>query len=77
VLTVTDRGIGIPAADLRGIFRPYQRGRNVAGRVPGMGIGLTGARQIVAQHGGTIVVASREGNGSTFTVLLPIAEVAG
>lgn len=71
VLSVRDQGIGIPPADLPRIFERFYRGANVAGR-PGSGIGLTGTRQIVEQHGGTIAVASTEGAGSVFTVRLPL-----
>jgi PAS domain S-box-containing protein len=72
VLTVADEGLGIPPADLPRIFDRFYRGTNVAGRIPGSGIGLAGAKQIVEQHGGTIAVASQSGRGSTFTVRLPL-----
>jgi signal transduction histidine kinase len=72
VLTVADHGLGIPAADLPHIFERFQRGRNVAGRVAGSGVGLAGVRHVVEQHGGTVSVESREGGGSTFTVRLPL-----
>jgi len=72
VLTVKDEGIGIPAEDLPLVFERFHRGRNVAGRIPGNGVGLAGAKQIVEQHGGTISVESREGEGSIFTVRLPL-----
>ena len=72
VVSVRDQGIGIPAADLPRIFERFHRGRNALGRIRGAGIGLFGARQIVGQHGGTIGVESREGEGSTFTVALPL-----
>jgi signal transduction histidine kinase len=72
VLTVTDEGLGIPAADRARIFERFHRGRNVQGQVAGAGVGLAGARQIVEQHGGSIGVQSREGAGSTFTVRLPL-----
>jgi excisionase family DNA binding protein len=71
-LSVSDHGLGVPAADLPLIFERFQRARNVEGRIGGTGIGLASARQIVEQHGGTISVTSQEGNGSTFTVLLPL-----
>ena len=74
-LVVQDAGIGIPAADLPLIFERYRRGRNV-GRIAGTGIGLTGARQIVERHGGTIEVASAEGAGTRVTVRLPLEPVA-
>jgi signal transduction histidine kinase len=73
VLVVHDEGIGIPAADLPHIFERFVRARNVVGQIGGTGIGLASAREIVAQHGGTITVESTEGVGSTFTVRLPLA----
>ncbi len=72
VLAIADRGIGIPAADLPFVFERFRRGFNVAGRIAGSGIGLTGAQQIVAQHGGDITAESVEGEGSTFTLRLPL-----
>jgi PAS domain S-box-containing protein len=72
VLVIEDRGIGIPEADLPYVFERFRRGLNVAGRIAGSGIGLTGAQQIVAQHGGTIAAESLEGQGSTFTMRLPL-----
>jgi signal transduction histidine kinase len=72
VLAVQDEGLGIPAADLPQVFERFHRGSNVAGRIPGLGIGLAGARAIVEQHGGTLGVESQEGAGSRFTVRLPL-----
>lgn len=73
VLTVADRGLGIPAADLPRVGERFHRGGNVAGRIDGTGLGLAGARQIVAAHGGTLKVASAEGVGTSVTVRLPLA----
>lgn len=73
VLTVQDEGVGIPAADVPHVFERFRRGSNVARQIAGTGIGLSGARQIVEQHGGTIDVESEEGRGSIFTVALPLA----
>ena len=72
VLRVSDRGIGIPEADVRSVFAPYFRASNVAGRMAGTGIGLSISRAIAESHGGTITFASREGGGSEFTVRLPM-----
>jgi signal transduction histidine kinase len=72
VLSVRDEGIGVPAADLPWIFERFRRAGNVTGRVAGTGIGLAGARQIIVQHGGTIVLDSEEGRGTTVTVRLPL-----
>jgi PAS domain S-box-containing protein len=70
-ITVQDRGIGIPAADLPHIFERFHRARNVIGVAEGTGIGLASARMIVEQHGGTIAVESVEGVGTTVSVWLP------
>jgi signal transduction histidine kinase len=72
VVTVRDTGIGIPPADLPQVFEPFRRASNV-GAIRGTGIGLASARHIVEHHGGTIVVESQEGMGSTFTLRLPLA----
>ena len=72
VLAVSDRGVGIPPEDLPRVFEPFHRAANVAGSIPGTGIGLAGVRQIVDQHGGTVAVHSREAEGSTFVVRLPL-----
>jgi PAS domain S-box-containing protein len=71
VITVRDKGLGIPAADLPHIFERFYRADNVARRARGMGIGLAGVRHIVEAHGGTVTVASKEGAGTTVTVRLP------
>ncbi len=70
ILQVADQGIGIPEPDLPHIFERFRRGSNATG-IAGSGIGLAGARQIVEQHGGTITVESRLGEGATITVRLP------
>jgi signal transduction histidine kinase len=70
VVSVADQGVGIPVSDLPNVFAPFQRGGNV-GTIPGTGVGLAGARQIVEQHGGTITVESSEGHGSVFLVRVP------
>jgi signal transduction histidine kinase len=72
VIHVQDHGLGIPASDLPFIFERFRRGSNVTGRIPGEGLGLAGARQVVQQHGGTLHVLSTENLGSTFTVRLPL-----
>jgi signal transduction histidine kinase len=71
VVRVTDHGVGIPAADLPHVFERFRRGGNVA-FAQGTGIGLGVVHSIVQQHGGSIEVDSVEGQGSTFTVRLPL-----
>lgn len=63
---VQDNGRGIPRADRRQIFRLF-----FTTRKNGSGLGLPIVRQIVREHGGKISVRSREGRGTTFTLLLP------
>jgi PAS domain S-box-containing protein len=72
VVSIEDRGLGIPASDIPYVFDRFRRGGNVQRHIAGSGIGLTGAKQIVAQHGGAITVQSAEGEGSTFTLRLPL-----
>jgi signal transduction histidine kinase len=77
ILAVTDRGAGIPAEELDRIFERYYRGSNQRAVVPGEGIGLAIAREIVAAHGGRIWAASEgPGHGSTLFVALPISPPA-
>jgi signal transduction histidine kinase len=72
---VRDRGIGIPAAEQTKIFEKFVRGAaSKDASIQGAGVGLAMARQIVAAHGGDISVESRPGEGSVFTVMLPVAE---
>jgi signal transduction histidine kinase len=70
VVSVEDRGIGIPADELERLFVRYFRGSNVSGIV-GTGVGLYLVKMLVDLHGGVIAVESREGEGSRFTVRLP------
>lgn len=70
-LSVSDPGVGIPHDDLPHLFERFHRGHNVR-NIRGAGIGLSGVKRIVEQHGGTIEIASSEGQGSTFTVRLPL-----
>ncbi len=74
VIEVEDSGLGIPAEDVPHLFSWFRRGGNVVGRIEGTGIGLVSSRLIVEQHGGTLGVVSLEGEGSTFTLRLPLEE---
>jgi PAS domain S-box-containing protein len=71
---VQDHGIGIPAAEIERVFERFQRASNVEGRIGGTGIGLASARHIIESHGGSISVISEEGEGSTFTIRLPLGD---
>jgi signal transduction histidine kinase len=72
VIRVRDRGQGIPAEDLPRVFDRFYRGAHTAGRAPGAGLGLAGVRGIVELHGGSVAAQSLPGEGSTFTVRLPL-----
>jgi signal transduction histidine kinase len=75
-LHVTDQGIGIPAPALPQLFRRFYRAPNAeAQHISGMGIGLYVVKEIVELHGGAVKVVSQEGQGSTFTISLPLMTV--
>lgn len=74
VVSVADRGIGIPAAEQTRIFEPFYRAPNVVdAQIQGAGLGLSLVQRIVEAHGGRISVHSAEGSGSEFSVHLPAA----
>ena len=74
VLKVEDAGCGISEQDLAHIFdRFFRTDRSRSRQIPGSGLGLSISKWIVDAHGGSISVASKLGNGSTFTVQLPSA----
>ncbi len=75
VLVVRDRGIGIGQVDQSRLFESFHRGTNV-GTIPGTGLGLAVVKRAVTAHGGDISVVSAEGEGSTFTVKLPVFTAA-
>jgi K+-sensing histidine kinase KdpD len=74
VVTVEDFGPGIPQPDLNRVFERFYRGAHARERVPGTGMGLAIAREIVRGHGGDLKVVSRLGHGSEFSFTLPLAE---
>ena len=69
---VADRGIGIDEDEQSLIFDRLYRSRAIGGRVPGSGMGLAISRAIVEAHHGKLTVTSQPGQGSVFTVSLPI-----
>ncbi len=71
VINVRDNGIGIPPEDLRNIFDAFHRGTNTAG-IEGTGLGLNIVKRAVELMSGTISVKSEPGQGSTFTIILPL-----
>jgi PAS domain S-box-containing protein len=71
-LRVADQGPGIPADALPHLFERFYRGEHATGD-GGLGLGLYISRMLVEAHGGRIWAASKPGSGSTFTVMLPLA----
>jgi PAS domain S-box-containing protein len=72
VVTVTDTGIGVPAAEMPRLFERFHRIETARARsTEGSGIGLALVRELVGLHRGTIIADSREDAGTTFTVRLP------
>jgi len=71
VLSVSDRGPGIPTAEIQHVFDRYWTGR---ARKGGAGLGLAIAKGIALAHGGTIKVLSRPGEGARFELALPLGD---
>jgi len=73
----SDTGIGIPTDELGNVFDEFFRAANAKKtEKDGSGLGLSIVKQIVERHGGNISVKSTEGQGSTFTVILPKGDSA-
>ena len=69
--SIVDRGIGIPPEDQATLFESFTRASNV-GDIPGTGLGLVIVKRCVEYHQGSIALDSVLGEGSTFTVSLPL-----
>ena len=73
LISVSDKGIGIPARDLERIFERFYRVDHGRSRsTGGTGLGLAIVRHVAQNHHGTVQVDSREGEGATFTLRLPV-----
>lgn len=70
--SVQDTGIGLSPEDCKRIFKPFERVRNEV-HAPGVGLGLAITKHIIEQHGGTIRLVSKKGEGSRFYFTLPLA----
>jgi two-component system sensor histidine kinase SenX3 len=74
-IRVADQGVGIPARDIDRIFERFYRVDRARSReTGGTGLGLAIVRHIATNHGGDVSVRSREGEGSTFTLRIPLQE---
>jgi two-component system phosphate regulon sensor histidine kinase PhoR len=74
LLSIADNGPGITAPDQKRIFEKFYRARDPLSReIEGSGLGLAMVKHIVKAHGGTVNVASKVGEGATFTIALPAA----
>ncbi|TAG08478.1 MAG: PAS domain S-box protein [Verrucomicrobia bacterium] len=71
VFVVSDQGIGIPQKDMSQIFNAFHRGSNTS-EISGTGLGLVIVKRCVTLHGGSVELSSELGQGTTFTVRLPL-----
>jgi two-component system, OmpR family, sensor histidine kinase KdpD len=74
IVSVADQGPGIPEAEQGRIFEKFYRAEASRHQIPGAGLGLVIAREIIHAHGGEIWVESQPGEGSIFQFTLPSAE---
>jgi signal transduction histidine kinase len=75
-ISVRDKGVGISEQDRKHIFdRFYRADGDISKRVKGAGLGLSLVSHIVTAHGGTVECRSRVGEGSTFTIWIPVAPI--
>lgn len=73
VVRIADRGPGLPDAALEAMFQPFERGEPSRNRATGgIGLGLSIARAIAQEHGGTLILANRDGGGLEAICRLPI-----
>jgi signal transduction histidine kinase len=73
VIRIRDHGFGLPEAEQEQIFEKFYRAPQPDGQsVPGTGLGLTLVRHVAEEHGGGVEVKSKPGEGSTFSLVLPL-----
>ena len=71
-IQVQDYGVGIPKDEQKDVFKPFYRTeRSVKNQIKGNGIGLSLVERIATVHHGAVTLKSEEGNGSTFSILIP------
>lgn len=71
-ISVRDNGIGINETEQAELFNRYYRGTNTKEKTEGSGLGLAIAKQIIVLHGGEIAVKSKIGEGTEFSIRLPV-----
>ena len=71
-ISVRDNGIGISETEQAELFNRYYRGTNTKEKTEGSGLGLAIAKQIIVLHGGEIAVKSKIGEGTEFSIRLPV-----
>ncbi|GAB4202548.1 MAG: hypothetical protein OHK0022_25840 [Roseiflexaceae bacterium] len=72
LISVRDRGIGIPPGELRQVFEQFYRASNASSVAGGMGLGLFVAHDIIERHGGSIQIDSDLGRGTLVIIALPL-----
>jgi signal transduction histidine kinase len=76
-IEISDPGVGFPMEQLEDVCRPFTRVEATGGHLfGGVGLGIPIAKQVVESHGGRIDIQSEVSKGSTFTIILPVAEEA-
>ncbi|MEI9964510.1 MAG: HAMP domain-containing sensor histidine kinase [Caulobacteraceae bacterium] len=71
-IVVSDTGVGIAAADLERLGRPYEQAGDPAQKIRGTGLGLSLVRALAELHGGSMSIESRLGEGTSVTVRMPV-----
>jgi PAS domain S-box-containing protein len=72
-LAISDKGIGIPATDLKNLFQPFYRASNTHD-IEGTGLGLAIVKEFVEKHRGKIFLSSKLNKGTTVSVILPVKQ---
>jgi signal transduction histidine kinase len=74
LIDIADTGSGVPASEVENLFVPFFRASHATRQaIPGSGLGLSIAKEIIEAHGGTIALASEPGSGTSVHVELPMA----